>query len=366
MRVPLVSILIPAFNAQEWVADSLRSAIHQTWSRKEIIVVDDGSTDRTLAVAREFESDIVRVVTQKNQGAAATRNKAFSLASGDYIQWLDADDLLAPDKIALQMNALNRCRSKRTLLSSEFGKFMYRWHRAQFIPTDLWRDLSPVEWLLCKMGQNLYMQSATWLVSRELSDAAGPWNTGILSDDDGEYFCRVLLQSDGTCFVPQARVYYRTLGSDSLSRMDKSDRKRIAMWDSMRLHVNYLRSLEDSPRCRAACLAYLQRRLDYFYPDRADIIKEVECLAAGLGGGLTAPSLSWKYSWIKALLGWDLAQHVSELLRRTKGSARKSWDKVLFHIENRKSAVLPRTNVGLGPGAWHENAPVIADDRTTH
>ncbi len=64
---PLVSILIPAYNAQEWIADTLQSAIAQTWQRKEIIVVDDGSTDRTLEIARRFESERVRVVTQKNQ-----------------------------------------------------------------------------------------------------------------------------------------------------------------------------------------------------------------------------------------------------------------------------------------------------------
>ena len=106
---PLVSILIPAFNAQEWIADSIRSAIAQTWESKEIIVVDDGSTDKTLRIARQFESECVRVVTQRQQGAAAARNKAFSLSRGDYIQWLDADDLLAPDKVAWQMAAAEQC-----------------------------------------------------------------------------------------------------------------------------------------------------------------------------------------------------------------------------------------------------------------
>ena len=97
---PLVSILIPAYNAEEWITDTLRCAIAQTWEPKQIIVVDDGSTDRTLAIARQFESDQFRVVTQKNQGAAATRNQALSLCRGDYIQYLDADDLIAPDKIS--------------------------------------------------------------------------------------------------------------------------------------------------------------------------------------------------------------------------------------------------------------------------
>src|ERR1700722_18018315 len=97
---PLVSILIPAYNSEKWISDTLRSAIAQTWTHKEIIVVDDGSKDQTAAIARQFEADGVRVVTQKNQGAAAARNTAFGLSRGDYIQWLDADDLLSPDKIS--------------------------------------------------------------------------------------------------------------------------------------------------------------------------------------------------------------------------------------------------------------------------
>ncbi len=132
-----------------------------------------------------------------------------SSAKGDYIQWLDADDLLAPDKIERQLAALREVDSRRILLSSSWAYFNYRTHRARFVPTSLWQDLSPVEWLLRKMGENLHMQTATWLTSRELAEAAGPWDTRLLSDDDGEYFCRVLLASEGTRFVPEARVFYR-------------------------------------------------------------------------------------------------------------------------------------------------------------
>ena len=100
MKPPLVSILIPAFNAGAWIADTIASAVQQTWPNKEVIVVDDGSRDDTLSVARACASSQVKVVTQANQGAAAARNQAYSICQGDYIQWLDADDLLGPDKIA--------------------------------------------------------------------------------------------------------------------------------------------------------------------------------------------------------------------------------------------------------------------------
>src|ERR1019366_4379460 len=180
---PLVSILIPAYNAEEWIGDTIRSSVGQTWPRKEIIVVDDGSRDRTAEVARRFASKEV---------AASARNHALRLCQGDYIQWLDADDLLAPDKIERQLATLRESDSTRTLLSSSWAYFNYRINRARFIPTLLWQDLSPLEWLLREMGNNLHMQTATGLTSRELPEAAGPWDTRLLSDDDCEYFCRVL------------------------------------------------------------------------------------------------------------------------------------------------------------------------------
>ena len=331
----LVSILIPAFNAQEWIGETLRSAIAQTWQRKEIIVVDDGSTDHTVAVARQFESDCVRVVTQENQGAAAARNKAFSLSRGDYIQWLDADDLLAPDKIARQMAALGQCRSKRTLLSSAWGLFMYRPHRAEFAPTALWCDLTPLEWLLRKMGQNLYMQTASWLVSRELTEAAGEWDTRLLGDDDGEYFCRVLLASDGVKFTSEAKAYYRGpgLAFRSLSYIGHSNRKLDAFWLSMQLHIGYLRAMEDSERVRAACLRYLQTSLIYFYPEKRNIVEQAEHMARDLGGQLGPPYLPWKYYWMKGLFGWHVAKSGQHVLLKSRWAAERSWSKALSRIE---------------------------------
>jgi hypothetical protein len=186
------------------------------------------------------------------------------------------------------------------------------------------------------MGQNLHMQTATWLVSRELTEAAGPWNTKLLGDDDGEYFCRVLLQSDGVRFVPEAKVYYRLSGTSSLSYIGRSDRKMEAQWRSMELHISYLRSLEDSPRVRAACVKYLQNSLIHFYPERLDIVKQAERVATDMGGQLEIPRLSWKYAWIKAVFGWGLAKHAQIFLPNLKWSLVRSWDKTLFRIQSRR------------------------------
>ena len=333
---PLVSILIPAHNAQAWLAETLRSALAQTWPRKEIIVVDDGSSDQTMAVAQGFSSQGVTVVNQRNQGAAAARNHAFDLSRGDFIQWLDADDLLAPDKIARQMDALERCRGSRTLLSGAWGSFFFRTGKARFQPSPLWRDQLPVDWLIAKMSLGNHMQTATWLVSRELTEASGPWNTKLLGDDDGEYFCRVILACDGIVFVPESIVYYRSVGSNRLSYTGRSHRRLEAAYLSIQLHIGYLRSLEDSERTRTACVKYLQKYMFDLHPDRPDLVDQMRRLAVELGGQLQYPRSKWKYIWIERLFGWNVAKSAALRLPLVKANAISAWDRLMFMYDSRK------------------------------
>lgn len=121
----LVSILIPAYNAEKWICESLKSAIAQTWPWKEIIVIDDGSRDSTLERAQRYAAQNVHILTQANKGASSARNRALTLAQGDYIQWLDADDLLSPDKISRQIESAEPGCLSRTLLSGPWGRFFY-------------------------------------------------------------------------------------------------------------------------------------------------------------------------------------------------------------------------------------------------
>jgi glycosyltransferase involved in cell wall biosynthesis len=337
---PLVSILIPAYNAEEYIGETLESAVAQTYPHREIIVVNDGSRDRTLEIARSFEPRGVTVVTQQNQGAAAARNAALKASRGDYIQWLDADDLLGPEKIERQIASVGKNPDPQVLLSSEWGRFLYRPDRAEFTPTALWSDLSPADWLRLKLGNNLYMQTATWLVSRQLTEAAGPWNTELLGDDDGEYFCRVLLRSRAVRFVPGARVFYRLAGADTLSNIGQSDRKMEAHIHSMRLHLGYMRSLDDSEQVHRACVQYLQTSLIHVYPERPDIVEQMQAMAAEFGGRLTLPKLSWKYALLGAVFGMRQAKRMQGQLRGFRWAVTRKWDRTLARFSGSRP---PRT-----------------------
>jgi glycosyltransferase involved in cell wall biosynthesis len=331
----LVSILIPAYNAERWIAETIQSAVAQSWPRKEIVIVNDGSRDRTLAIAQQFASPSVLVVEQQNQGASAARNKAFELCQGDYIQWLDADDLLEQNKIARQMEAAFDVGGKRTLLSSAWAYFIYSRKRGKFVPTPLWCDLLPVEWLICKMEQNLHMPPATWLVSRELTQAAGPWDTRLSFDDDGEYFCRIVMASEAIRFVPRAGVLYRMSGTGSVSDFDQSEEKLVSLFLSMQLHIRHLLSLEDSQRTRAASLSYLQRRFLRFYPEHTSLVEELQQLAARLGGRLDIPQLPWHYSLMRKTVGWTRTKRIRQQYNRCKSVVMRFWDKTLFYLQSR-------------------------------
>src|SRR5262245_5378391 len=103
MNQPTVSILIPCHNAEKYIGDTLESVFRQTWPVSEVIVVDDGSDDGSVVEIKRFKASGVQLIEQENRGAGAARNRAYSASSGDFIQFLDADDLIDPTKIELQL-----------------------------------------------------------------------------------------------------------------------------------------------------------------------------------------------------------------------------------------------------------------------
>ncbi len=341
----LVSILIPAYNAEKWIRETINSALNQTWPNKEIIIVDDGSSDNTLTIAREFEPHSVKVITQKNKGASAARNAALGHAQGDYIQWLDADDLLAHDKISQQLNNSDTRRDTLVLLSSAFAKFYYRFQKAKFSPNPLWQDLSPVEWLVKRFSENCWMQPSSWLVNRRLTELAGPWDERLSFDDDGEYFCRVVVASEKVKFLPEAKSYYRQSNINSLSR-GRSEKACKSLFLSYSLCINHLRSLEDSERTRAACLKLLQHWHYHFYPENTklypekdellcDLLHKINDLANEVGGTPLLPELNWKHVFVNKIVGWKAAMIIRDIVYNAKTLAGKNWDKLLYNLSTK-------------------------------
>ena len=312
MNLPLVSILIPAYNAELYIAETLESALAQAWGNIEIIVVDDRSRDDTLAIAKRYESEKVKVISQPNKGASADRNRALHEAQGNFIQYLDADDLLAPDKIELQLCLLDQDPTSPYIVASEWARFFHDISEAFFTPSNLWADKKPIDWLVTAGTGNLMMHPAAWLVPRHISDKAGIWNEQISLNDDGEYFGRVILASQEVKFCHGAKSYYRSGISGSLSG-SKSRKAWESAFLAAKLWIDGLLAAENSDRTRYACACYWQLFVFMAYPQALDLIKYAEKQIHDLGGCDLVPEGGLMFKVIRQILGWRIAMRLQKL-----------------------------------------------------
>jgi glycosyltransferase involved in cell wall biosynthesis len=313
---PTVSILVPCYNSRPWVEATLESALAQTWQDIEIIAVDDGSTDGTSAHLEPFVTRGVKVVRQPNRGASAARNRALQEAGGDFIQFLDADDLLSPGKIAVQVEAL-KARGRTWVASSSWGRFETEAADAVLVPEAVWRDQPAIDFLVTSALVNLMFPVCAWLLPRQLCEAAGPWDETLSMNDDGEYMARVLAASDGIVFCEQARAYYRsTPTSYSSRRTDVAAVSDLRAWDAI---VAAMMRLEASDRvARAAATGY--QRIQVRYSSQCPgVVAEAERKERSFGGGSYRFAGGPVFRATSRLLGWKNAMRLRRVKARLTG-----------------------------------------------
>lgn len=312
MNSPLVSILIPAYNAQLYIAETLDSAIAQTWQNTEIIVVDDGSKDDTLAVAKNYESEKVKVIAQnQNRGQTVALNRCLAEARGDFIQYLDADDILEPQKIEVQVNRLLE-EPSGTLAIAPWARFYKNdLSNAKFKPNRDWKDYEdPIAWLTDCWTNNGTMPPTSWLYPREIIDATGLWHESLTLNNDMEYFTRAVLACKKIAFCPEARWYYRS-GNPSLS----GQRSKQAIWSQyevIKLSTERLLAKEDSDRTRYASACYWQFFTFVAYPQATDLIANAEQNIRLLGGCDLKPEGGTIFKIMREAFGWKLAMRLQK------------------------------------------------------
>jgi glycosyltransferase involved in cell wall biosynthesis len=185
-----VSILIPSYNSSRFIEEAVNSAITQTYKNIEIIIVDDGSTDSTVDQCRSITEGKknIRLYAQSNMGACAARNFAFQQSEGDYILFLDADDIISPNKVKAQMEVFERYGDD-IVLSGQWDRFENNIEEAQFPVRFLDRDWeNPVDWLVNAWEGKGMAQTSVWLTPRHLIEKAGPWEERLKVNQDGEFF----------------------------------------------------------------------------------------------------------------------------------------------------------------------------------
>ena len=309
MSAPLVSILIPCHNAECYLRATVDSALAQTHPATEIILVDDGSTDQSPAIARAYESRGVRVLVQSNRGASAARNAAFAASRGDWIQFLDADDLLHPNKIAAQLAGVSAA-STRHLLTSRWARFKFDLSDVEFpVGNPLFADLSPREYFLRYASNDCMMHPAAWLLPRALAKAASPWDERLSLNDDGEYFARAVALSTGILHRPEAISYYRSGLPSSLSGQ-RSRRHLESAFLAANLCTGHFLRLDNGPEMRTAAADLLQRFAYDYYPAAPDLVTKAEALARETGKAQFSPLGGKFFRIARRFVGWKCARRL--------------------------------------------------------
>lgn len=313
--MPLVSILIPCHNAAPWLAATLESTLAVTWPEREIIVVDDGSTDASLDILRNYEGRGIRVIEQPNRGASAARNAALRAARGDWFQFLDADDLLAPDKIANQLTR-PALIGPNTTFTSAWGRFREDPRTAIFVDSPLCATLAPREFLLRYCNHDCMMHPAAWLVPRAVALQAGPWDETLSLNDDGEYFARVALASDRLVYCPGARSFYRSGLPTSLSRQTSHRHLESALHAAESITRRMRENLGDDPEVRRAAANLFQRFAHDYYPLDTALTAAAETAARELGGATIQPLGGRGFQIARRVVGWKMARRLQVVAGR--------------------------------------------------
>lgn len=284
MNNPLVSIIIPVYNSESYLADTINSALNQTWQNIEIILVDDGSSDSSLKIAKSFESKTIKVFSQANKGASAARNKGILESNGDYVQFLDADDLLSENKIECQVKLLENNNDYIAL-----GGTLYFFDGeipATSILKHEWFETGsddPADFLIKLYGGSYIgptyggMASVhSWLTPKSIIDKAGKWNEDLSTDDDGEYFCRVVLASKGIVYSKEGFSLYRKYVNKLSLSNAKNHKSHKSLLNAIDLKAKHLLGSTNSPLAKLAlCRVYWELAVSFF-PEYLDLYIQAE------------------------------------------------------------------------------------------
>jgi len=316
---PRVSIIIPCRNGVRWLGEAIESCLGQSWTNLQIIVVDNGSTDGSLDLAKRYEARAVIVLACERAGASAARNVGLKHADGDLVQFLDADDILDGEKIRRQVERLDAAPAA-SLASGAWARFARDPSQAVFTPEAVWRDLSPEEFLVASWLGGGMMPNFAWLTPRAVIERAGPWNEALSVNDDGEFFCRVVLASAGIAFCADARGYYRSAGAPTLS--SRRDGAALASaFTAVDLSCRHLLQHCGSAAAKKACATHYQRFAYDAYPQAAELVAQAERRALELGGSDLQAGGGAAFQMLARSLGWKLGKRAQLAWRTLRGRA---------------------------------------------
>jgi glycosyltransferase involved in cell wall biosynthesis len=286
-----ISVVIPNFNRETLVGETIANLLAQTLPPHEIIVVDDGSTDHSVAVIRSF-GDKVKLLRQANQGPGAARNAGLKEASGEFIQFQDSDDLYSRNKLEAQARLLEQTGAD--IAFSPWAKMRFT-GRHVTLEDHVLQQAMPSEKisLPCWMMRGWSTVFQTLLFRRSFLDKVGDYRTDLMPSEDTELCFRILTSAPKVAFTPGALTLYRVHDVNKITQDEGTSRGRRAVdWarclklmierasgcglrpdrvtreihlTGVRKHLRYLRTVPDAPVELAEYLSTYVARIPGFW-----------------------------------------------------------------------------------------------------
>lgn len=308
---PKVSILIPCYNAQQWVGQAIESALNQTYSNKEVIVVDDGSTDNSLAIIQSFGSNI-RWETGANKGGNVARNRLLELSEGEWLQYLDADDYLLPNKINHQIRHLVQVSTTDIFYSPSVFEYCQAGQPAQEvvpIPEPYDPFILLARWFLPQTGSPLWRKQSIVEV--------GGWKNDQPCCQEHELYLRLLKADKQFVYCSEAGSVYRQWSEETVCKRDMPEvfRQRLAIEDDLEQHLSQLNQLTPERRQAINQARFECARLIWLFD--TEWAKRLVCKIhrthkSFVPDGASAPKL---YQLIYWLMGFSQAEGIASARR---------------------------------------------------
>jgi glycosyltransferase involved in cell wall biosynthesis len=297
-----------------FLKETLTSVFNQTHENMEVIVIDDGSTDGSFEYGKSLSQKNFSIHKNKGKGACAARNYGYELSSGKYIQFLDADDLMDADKIEKQVLLLKKHPNNIAVCST--SHFYDEPTNGKIVDTPFMFSTDQPHEFLLKLyggdGQNHNMvQTSAWLTPRSLIEKGGLWQEDIAKNQDGEFFCRMVMCSKGVRFSPDTLNYYRkhpkgkNIGNLG-NRKHRESELKVAQ-----IREDQLKDYANTDAYKKAFALQYQLIAINAYPKYKDISKTASNRVKALGGTTFLPVLGGKIiETIKYVFGWRAAKKV--------------------------------------------------------
>lgn len=223
--MPIISVVIPAYNAEKTIGETLKSIQQQTFQDLEIIVINDGSTDNTQSLVAAIPDPRIKLFSYANGGLAVARNRGISHATGEFVAFIDADDLWTPDKLASQLAALQQnpeagAAYSWTAFIDDQGQFLYA-QKPIFFEGNVYGEM---------LVKNFVANGSNLLIRKSALAAAGLFDPSLKSAEDWNFYIRLAACSPWAV-VPQYQILYRKSANSMSSKVPIMEAAILAVID---------------------------------------------------------------------------------------------------------------------------------------